>query len=198
MKYFSTLLILLLLQIPAGAKAGEDALAAWNVFSKSSDAKILMTWMQCSMKADMNGTFCDQSLNVPLPPFHGQLGVFVTLVKQGKVRGCFGAFDHAFDQMEDILKDYLRGALKRDSRYKSLSSGEADDVKIIVTIAGKRLPIDNLDNIDVIHYGVLATFDNNQQDVIVPSEIKNIETLKRRLTGREINQIETFRSVTIK
>lgn len=198
MKYLAKLIILLLLQIPAGAQAGEDGLTAWRVFSRSSDAKILMTWMQCNLKADLNKTRCARSLNVPLPPFYGQLGVFVTLVKNGKVRGCFGAFDHVSDQKEDILKDYLRGALKRDSRYKSLLAGEADDVNIIITIAGSRLPVDNLDNIDVMNYGVLATFDNGQQDVIVPSEIKNIDALKRRLKDREINQIEAFRSVTIK
>jgi hypothetical protein len=191
-------LICILLFFSTSAGSGEDAFTGWRVYARSNDSRKLVSWMNCSLRSFLANKECPQKPDFAAPSYYGKFGVFVTLVKKGKVRGCFGAFNHQSDQLDDVLKDYLHGALKRDSRYEPLDAAEIDDVKIVITIAGRRHQIDDLDSIDVANYGVAATSDNNETDVIVPSEIISIDALKRRLKGKEINQIFVFRAVTIK
>ena len=188
---------LLLLTTAVNGEVG-DEFAKWRVYAKSSDARKLVSWIHCSMKAFLSDNDCRQLTDFSTPPYYGKFGIFVTLVKKGKVRGCFGAFNHQSDKIDDVLKDYLHGALKRDYRYQPLDAAEADEVNIIITIAGRKYHIDDLDSIDIINYGVVITSDNNETDVIVPSEIKSIDALKNRVKGREINQISVFRAITIK
>lgn len=176
----------------------DDPLVRWAGFSKSNDARKIISWMQCSMKDILDNNKCSEPLDISTPPFYGQLGVFVTLVKKGKVRGCYGAFHHQSDKIEDVLREYLKGALKRDHRYRPIDAGEISDVDIIITIAGSQYSVDNINNIDVINYGVAVTFNNNESDILVPSEIKNTESLKNRLKGKEVNQITVFKAVTIR
>lgn len=194
-----TCLVFLLLFFSTPAKGGEDdALTQWRIYARSNEARELVSWMHCSLRAFSTGSDCPQKPEFSTPSFSGKFGIFVTLVKKGKVRGCFGAFNHQSDKFADVLKDYLHGAFKRDTRYKPLDAAETDDVNIVITIAGRRYQIDDLDSIDIANYGVVATSENNETDVIVPSEIKSIDALKRRLKGKEINQIYVFRAVIIR
>lgn len=175
-----------------------DAFAKWRIYGKSSDAKKLVDWMHCSMKAFLSNNKCRQLPDFSTPSYYGKFGIFVTLVKKGKVRGCFGAFNHQSDIIADVLKDYLQGALKRDPRYQPLDAAEVDDVNIIITIAGRKYQVDDLDSIDIVNHGAIITLENNETEIIVPSEIKSIDALKRRLKGREINQVSVFNAVMIK
>jgi len=192
-------LICVLLFISTPARGGEeDAFTRWRVYAQSNDARKLVFWMNCSLRAFLANKECPQKPDFAAPSYYGKFGVFVTLVKKGKVRGCFGAFNHQSDKLDDVLKDYLHGALKRDFRYEPLDAAEIDDVNIVITIADRRHQIDDLDSIDIANYGVVATSENNETDVIVPSEIKSVDALKRRLKGKDINQIFVFRAVTVK
>lgn len=175
-----------------------DAFAKWRIYAKSSDAKKMVSWMHCSMKAFLSNNNCRQLPDFSTPSYYGKFGIFVTLVKKGKVRGCFGAFNHQSDKIDDVLKDYLQGALKRDHRYQPLDAAEADEVDVIITVAGRKYQVDDIDSIDIVNYGAVVTMENNEIEVIVPSEIKSIDALKRRLKGREINQVSVFKAVTIK
>lgn len=180
------------------AYGGQDAFTKWSSFAQTNDARKLLSWMNCSMKEFVSDVQCPKTLDMPTPPFYGQLGIFVTLVRKGKVRGCFGAFDHRSDKIDGVLKDYLLGALKRDNRYQPLDAFEIDDTRIIITIAGTQYTIDDIDSIDIANYGVAATFDNNERDVLVPAEIKNIDSLRKRWRGKEVNQLTIFKTITIK
>jgi hypothetical protein len=75
---------------------------------------------------------------------------------------------------------------------------ETDHVSIIVTVAGRQYPVEDLEDVDIARYGIVITFENNERAVYVPSEIKSTDALKRGIKGREISQIHTFRAVTIK
>ncbi len=180
------------------AYCAEDAFTKWSSFAQTNDSRKLLSWMNCSMQELLGDVQCPQTLDVPTPPFYGQLGIFVTLVRKGKVRGCFGTFDHRSDKIDSILKDYLEGALKRDNRYQPLNTHEMADTKIIITIAGTQYAIDDIDSIDAANYGVAVTFDTNEKDVLVPAEIKNIDSLRKRWRGKEVNQLTVFKTVTIR
>lgn len=176
----------------------DDSFNQWTGFSQSKDAKKMIGWMHCSMVEFVAGSRCSQYPDFSTPPFYGRYGIFVTLVKRGKVRGCFGAFDHRSDRIDVVLKEYLHGAMRRDSRYPPLEPVETDYVRIIVTVAGRQYPVEDLEAVDIAKYGIVVTFENNERAVYVPSEMKSTDALKRALKGREISQIHAFHAVTIK
>jgi AMMECR1 domain-containing protein len=191
--------VLAFMVISAVPLSGEDdPFNQWKGFSRSADAKKMIGWMHCSMVEFVAGSSCLQYPDFSAPLFYGRYGLFVTLVKRGKVRGCFGAFDHRSDRIDVVLKEYLHGAMRRDSRYPPLEPGETDNIHIIVTVAGSQYPVEDLEDVDIARYGIVVMFENNERAVYVPSEIKSTDALKRGLKGREISQIHAFRAVTIK
>ncbi len=191
---------LLLLALALPSRAGEDSepFARWGLFAREQGAENMIAWMRCSLGAILAGTRCTRPPGFAAPPFYGQFGIFVTVMKNGRVRGCYGAFDHRTDRIEELLRDYLRGALKRDRRYRPLEAFEAADAGIVVTVAGRQVPVDDIDRIDPANDGVAVTFESGEKWVFVPAEIGSVEHLKRRLSGREILQLNVFKAVTIK
>lgn len=179
--------------------SGNDAdFKGWGRFSNSGDAKKLLSWARCLMDEILDGSQCRTRPDIALPPYYGQYGLFVTLMKNNRVRGCFGAFSHRSHDFEATLRDYLAGALKRDTRYRPIERSEAADTRIIITVAGEQYSVDDIYAIDTSRYGVVITTDNSERIIFVPSEIKNIDFLKRRLSGQEIQQIAVFRAITIR
>ncbi len=183
--------------LPGGATAQDPSLAAWRSYAKTPEAAKLMIWMHEALDARLSGKMPPR-MDAAYPVFHGELGVFVTLVKKNRVRGCYGAFDHPDTRMDRLLDDYLLGALRRDHRYPALETGEAGGVAVILTIAGCRLPVRDIADVDLSRYGVLATFEDGSHDVVVPAEIRGIDALRRRWKGKEIAQLDIFSAVTLK
>jgi len=193
------ILCFVMLGVLAGADARGDVtgLRGWEEFSASKDARRLLAWTRCQMKEMLGGDRCLQRLAVSVPPYFGRHGLFVTLVRKGRVRGCYGAFSHQSSDMEATLKDYLYGALKRDARYRSVELIEAGDTRIIITITGEEHTIDDIHSVDLSRHGLVVTTSENEAYVFVPSEIKSIDHLKKRLSGKEIQQVAAFMSVTL-
>lgn len=179
--------------------SGNDAdFKEWGRFSNSGDAKKLLSWVRCRMDEILGGSQCLTKLDITVPPYYGQYGLFVTLMKNNKVRGCFGAFSHRSHDFEATLRDYLTGALKRDARYCPIERSEAADTRIIITVAGEQYSVDDIYAIDTSMYGVVITTENSERIIFVPSEIRSIDFLKRRFSGQEIQQIAVFRAITIR
>ncbi len=193
------ILCFVMLGVLAGADARGDVtgLRGWEEFSASKDARRLLAWTRCQMKEMLGGDRCLQRLAVSVPPYFGRHGLFVTLVRKGRVRGCYGAFSHQSSDMEATLKDYLYGALKRDVRYRSVELIEAGDTRIIITITGEEQTIDDIHAVDLSRHGLVVTTSENEAYVFVPSEIKSIDHLKKRLSGKEIQQVAAFMAVTL-
>ena len=81
--------------------AEENALEEWKKFAKSKTAADVVEFIRCNATAEMNYKSCD-SILPETPPFFGQLGIFITIVNKGKVRGCFGAFRHKNTQISKV------------------------------------------------------------------------------------------------
>ncbi len=180
------------------ACGNDTGLQEWGRFSNSKDAKKLLSWVRCQMDGILDDKICLMKFDDTLPPYYGRYGLFVTLMKDNKVRGCYGAFSHQSHDTEATLKNYLTGALKRDSRYHPIEKGELENTRIIITIAGEQYTIDDMHAIDTARYGVIITVDNNERIVFVPSEIKSTDYLMKRFSGKEVQQVVVFRAITIK
>lgn len=187
----------ILLGTPGSSPAGDEPLYAWSRFARSREAGMLLLWMRDTMRAMVTGKGRREPLRVKAPPFYGRLGLFVTLVNRNKVRGCFGAFDHRAEDLEVALSEYLKGALRCDPRYAPLDVSELEDSGIILTVAGPPYPVGDLMEIDLARCGVIISFDGGGQLVLVPREVRSSEHLKKRIQGRDVEQISAFRTVVI-
>jgi AMMECR1 domain-containing protein len=175
----------------------DQMLEQWEEFSQKPESKQLIQWLRCQARAKLTGTVCGEQLKATLPSYFGRLGIFITLTKGKKVRGCYGAFSHTCTDIKELLLDYLSGALTRDARYEPLDTGELETTSIILSITSPPQAVTDLDSVDVHRYGISVNCGEGIVSVYVPAEIRSTEFLQKRVMGKEC-QISAFRAVTIR
>lgn len=197
MKKSSALLIFALTVISLCAWGSGDPIEQWTEFSRSKEKTLFMKWLRGNAVSIQKKEKNYEPLPVELPAVHGRSGLFITLMKKGNVRGCFGAFDHSETDIEVILRDYLKGALSYDPRYKPLEKHELEETEIIVTIASFPEHVESLNKVDISRSGVLIECDDSAATVIVPAEFRTSSRLN--WNNRYTNcRISSFRAVTIR
>jgi AMMECR1 domain-containing protein len=196
-KKLSALLIFALTVISLCAWGSGDPIEQWTEFSRSKGKILFMKWRRENAVSIQKKEKNYEPLPVELPAVHGRSGLFITLMKKGKVRGCFGAFDHSETDIEVMLRDYLKGALSYDPRYKPLEKHELEETEIIVTVASFPEHVESLNKVDISRSGVLIECDDSAATVIVPAEFRTSSRLN--WNNRYTNcRISSFRAVTIR
>ncbi len=181
---------------PQEFQPGDDPLLSeWRDFSGRPECKKLLQWLRCQARARLTGTRCGERFVAATPDYFGRLGMFVTLKKGSRVRGCFGAFSHGITDAGSLLNDYLVGALTRDPRYNPLDVAELADTRIIITVTSQPLTVNDIDSIDVRNFGITLMC-GNETTVYVPAEIKSTSYIKKRIRGSAC-QTSMFRAVTL-
>ena len=90
------------------------------------------------------------------PEMKEQAGVFVSLHKQGQLRGCIGTFDPAKENVaEEIINNAISSAT-RDPRFPPVTVSELDDLEYSVDILTKPEPIKDVEGLDPKKYGVIV------------------------------------------
>jgi AMMECR1 domain-containing protein len=156
-----------------------------------------MKWLRQQAGERLTGSTPGTSPKIETPPFFGNLGIFITLKKGKKIRGCYGAFYHSYTDIGGLLADYLAGALTRDHRYPPLDIAELPDTEIILTVTSMPLPVSDLGTVDLHRYGILMVCDGDETAVFVPAEIRTVSFIERFSRGKTC-QISAFRAVTIR
>lgn len=189
-------MLLTLMAFPQETRSVEDPLLLeWSDFSGRPECKKMLQWLRCQARARLTGSQCGERLDVALPLLFGHLGLFVTLNKGNRVRGCYGAFSHITTTTSSLLSDYLAGALTRDPRYHPLDVSELADTRIIVTITSQPVSVNDLSVIDTRHFGI-ELLCGNETTVYVPAEIKSTSYIEKKINGTPC-QISTFKAVTL-
>jgi len=174
----------------------DPMLEQWAEFSKKPECKKLVSWLRCQARSRLTSMPCNEMLGVTTPPFFGRLGIFITLKKGTKVRGCYGAFSHGPAEIESLLSDYIIGALTRDPRYTPLDISEIDDTDIIMTITTAPSPVDDYTLIDMRRYGIVLVCGGNSS-IFVPAEIGSASYIEKIMAGKSC-QVSAFKAVTIR
>ncbi|MBP9886882.1 MAG: AMMECR1 domain-containing protein [Leptospiraceae bacterium] len=175
----------------------ENSLEDWKKFSKTKSADLVVDFIRCIAYSELNLKSCDKKLP-ETPSFFGELGLFITIVNNGKVRGCFGAFRHKNTHLSNVLQEYIRGALRNDPRYPPLESEELKTAYFLLTVADSPSPVADIDTISLARFGVYLVKENNQGFVYVPGEIKSHSSLKRIIKKEKIQDVNVFKAILIK
>ncbi len=197
LKYMIVAVILILLQL--GSTHSREILEDWSSFAVSGSSKELVRWLKDEAINFLAGKE-HRAIITECPSFYGRFGIFITLIKEKKVRGCFGAFAHSSENIESVLREYLKGALRQDHRYKPLEIVELSDTDIIVTITSQpyQVVFSDLDTLDISRYGIMTDFENGGRAIFVPAEIKTHSYMRKLIGPRRIASASAFRAVTIR
>ncbi len=169
----------------------------WEEFSHTAEKIQLSKWMRTTAENILEKNKITTELNITLPAQPECTGLFITLIRKGKVRGCFGAFSHRYNTPADILKDYIKGALYLDPRHTPLEKYELEDTEIILTVTSNPEPVDDINNVDISNFGIFTECEDSSRTVIVPAEYKTSSKVLK-LTGNSGCRFQKFRAVTIK
>jgi len=87
------------------------------------------------------------------PPEHG--GVFVTLRKRRRLRGCMGSLDTSLS-LADAVRSAARAAAAEDPRFPPVAIGELADVSISVSILSRPRPMRSIEELRIGTHGILV------------------------------------------
>jgi AMMECR1 domain-containing protein len=162
------LLALLLLSAPAFG-----ALDTFAAFSASASDRGLRDEIVAIARKAVVVTVRDGVVALPPTPRHPLLrrpvGVFVTLVEDGRVRGCMGAMEPVESSAAaDIVRAAVLAATE-DRRYPPILPSELGRIAPVVSIVGPRKPVRSLAQLDPLHLGLLVERDG-RGGVLLPGE----------------------------
>jgi AmmeMemoRadiSam system protein A len=83
-------------------------------------------------------------------------GAFVSLKKEGRLRGCIGTIYPVQPTLAREVADNAVSAATRDPRFPPLTLEELDDIAISVDVLGKPEPAAGLEDLDPSRYGVIV------------------------------------------
>lgn len=173
-----------------------NLLQSWQAFAQSKQSATLINWLQCMAGQNLQLKKC-KALQVRLPAFHGKLGLFITILVDGRVAGCYGSFYHRQSSPYPVLAEYLRAALREDPRHPPLDAPLLARAHFLVTIAGRKKLVAGPEQVDIHQDGLILTAASGRQSVYVPDEIKSRQSLHYIMRKQRIIQIEIFEAVTI-
>ncbi len=137
--------------------------------------------------------------------FSGRAGVFVSLKKEGQLRGCIGT---VFPQHDNIIEETINNAISagvRDPRFYPVQPEEIDELEISVDVLNAPEPIEGLKDLDTKRFGVIVKSGRrsglllpNLEGIDTPEEQVAIARQKAGIGPDEPVQLERFEVVRYK
>lgn len=117
--------------------------------------------------------------NLPPEMLSQRAGVFVSIKKNGQLRGCIGTIGPTQENIAaEILMNSVSAAC-RDPRFDPITSDELDDLAYSVDVLSPPEPIDNTDALDVIRYGVIVT-SGHKRGLLLPN-LDGVDTVEQQI-----------------
>lgn len=99
---------------------------------------------------------CEAGDDVPGKMLNKKAGVFVSIKKNGRLRGCIGTISPVRDNLAREIIYNAISAGTQDPRFRSVQSDELDSLKYSVDVLGEPEDIVSIDELDVKRYGVIV------------------------------------------
>ena len=87
------------------------------------------------------------------------LGAFVTLYKNGKLRGCIGRFEPN-QPLYEVIIDMAIASAQNDTRFDILSVNELDEINIEISVLTPRKKIESINEIEIGKHGIYVQKDS--------------------------------------
>lgn len=125
-------------------------------------------------------------------------GVFVTITKNNKTRGCWGTIAPTnADITGEIIENTIK-ALVHDYRFKPVNSYELPDLRFFISIVGSLTPVESIAEVNPSIHGLLV-ISSKHNGVLLPKEAKIANwQLKQCLNKAGIKKGQSFRMFIFK
>jgi AmmeMemoRadiSam system protein A/AmmeMemoRadiSam system protein B len=119
----------------------------------------------------------------PLPPEMEELrgqkaGAFVSLKKNGQLRGCIGTTSAVYSDMAQEIAHNAISAGSRDPRFAPVEAAELDDIIYSVDVLGAAEPCSRED-LDPKRYGVIVS-KGHRRGLLLP-DLEGVDTVEEQL-----------------
>lgn len=114
--------------------------------------------------------------------FKAKAGVFVSLKKQGQLRGCIGTF---FPTQENIGQEIIKNAIAAafgDPRFPALTKDELDKIEISVDILKEPQRAVDLEELDPKKYGVIVKTEDQQKVGLLLPDLEGVTTPEEQVS----------------
>jgi len=114
------------------------------------DRPLLLGWVRLVIECHLKGT-------VPEAPDlsdYPSCGAFVTIHKNGSLRGCIG-YTISQDPLEDTLRDAALSAAFRDPRFPPLQEEELPEIDLEISLLSPPEPVDSPEELELGRHGAL-------------------------------------------
>ena len=106
-------------------------------------------------------------------------GAFVSIHKNGQLRGCIGTISAVEDCLgEEIIRNAV-SASSRDPRFSPITPDELKYLEISVDVLGEAEPIDSANKLDVKRYGVIVTR-GRKRGLLLP-DLDGVDTVEEQI-----------------
>jgi len=110
----------------------------------------------------------------------GQAGVFVSLKKQGQLRGCIGTFAPTQPNIGSEIIHNAISAGTADPRFPPVRLDELSTIDISVDILGTPQAVGNMDELDPQKYGVIVRR-GSRSGLLLPM-LEGVDTVDEQLS----------------
>ena len=118
--------------------------------------------------------------DLPAEMLSGRAGVFVSLHKDGMLRGCIGTIQAVKRNIaEEIVENGISAAAK-DPRFSPVRPEELEALEISVDVLGKPEKIRSKEELDVKRYGVIVT-KGFRRGLLLPN-LDGVDTVEQQLS----------------
>lgn len=109
----------------------------------------------------------------------GRAGVFVSLKKHGRLRGCIGTFEPTRSSLaEEVVRNAIRSC-SRDPRFEPVRPDELDELEISVDVLGEPEPVPDASYLDPSRYGVIVQ-SGHRLGLLLP-DLEGVDTVEEQL-----------------
>jgi AmmeMemoRadiSam system protein A/AmmeMemoRadiSam system protein B len=106
-------------------------------------------------------------------------GTFVSLKKDGSLRGCIGTIAATRDTLAEEIIHNAISACSQDPRFPPVTADELDDLVYSVDVLGPTEHIDSPKELDVKKYGVIVT-KGYRRGLLLPN-LEGVDTIEQQL-----------------
>ena len=121
------------------------------------------------------------------PPFHCSIpsevtekaGVFVSIKKEGQLRGCIGTY---CPQTDNVVTEVIVNAINaatRDPRFEPIRQEELAKLTYSVDVLSELEKVDNISDLDPKHYGIVVTKDQ-RRGLLLP-DLNGVDTVEEQI-----------------
>jgi AmmeMemoRadiSam system protein A len=120
-----------------------------------------------------------QPLNLPKEMLTKRAGVFVTLYRQGKLRGCIGTLEPTKKNIAAEIEQNALWAALEDPRFDPLSVNELNDLVISVDVLNPSIVIKDIKELNPKKYGVIVEA-GRKKGLLLP-DIEGVDNVEEQI-----------------